>query len=39
MIYPQKIWFSEVGLEDVDTIAATVDGILSGNTEPVFKAG
>ena len=29
LIYPQKVWFSEVGLEDVDKIAAAVDGILS----------
>jgi (2Fe-2S) ferredoxin len=31
MIYPQKVWFSEVGLDDVEKIAAAVDGILSGN--------
>lgn len=28
MIYPQKVWFSEVGLEDVENIATTVDEIL-----------
>ena len=29
MIYPQKIWFSEVFPEDVDELMATVQGIMS----------
>ena len=29
LIYPQKVWFSEVGSEDVEKIAAMVDKILS----------
>jgi len=31
LIYPQKIWFSEVSPEDVDIIVAAVERILSEN--------
>ena len=29
MIYPQKIWFSEVSPEDVDEIVAAIEGLLA----------
>ena len=29
MIYPQKVWFSEVDMEDVEKIVSTVEGFLS----------
>jgi len=29
MIYPQKIWFSEVSLEDVKEIVATLERIIT----------
>ena len=31
MIYPQRIWFSEVSPDDVDEIAAAVEHILAGD--------
>jgi len=29
MVYPQKIWFSEVSIDDVDTIVSKVDKIIN----------
>ena len=29
MIYPQKIWFSEVSIEDVEVIVATIERIIT----------
>jgi len=29
MIYPQKIWFSEVSIEDVETIVTTIERIIT----------
>jgi (2Fe-2S) ferredoxin len=34
MIYPQKIWFSEVRLEDVEKIVATIERNIA---EPIVK--
>ncbi len=31
MIYPQKIWFSEVSLEDVEEIVATIERTINEN--------
>jgi (2Fe-2S) ferredoxin len=31
MIYPQKIWFSEVFPDDVDEIVSTIEGIMADN--------
>ena len=32
MIYPQKIWFSEVSTDDIEQIVSRVEDILSENT-------
>lgn len=29
MIYPQKIWFSEVSMDDVEAILSVLDGCVS----------
>jgi len=31
MIYPHKVWFSEVFPDDLDEIVSTIERIMSGN--------
>jgi len=31
MIYPQRVWFSEVSPDDVDEIVSTLERIMAGD--------